>query len=106
MYFNNQSMLCDAIKKHCVVRFCYKGEFSYREVEPYAVFYSAENNVLLHGFQLKDESSPLKAPGARNFDLDEINRLELTPAVFKPDINFSINHLKICKRGICTINTL
>lgn len=103
--FNTQQQLCEAIRKHLIVTFCYKNEYVTREFAPYAVFVATNNNTIVFGILLKGSSKHLNAPAPRNFDLDKIHNLEITSNTFKPDNNFSINNIDICKRSLCVVDT-
>lgn len=101
----NKDELCKAIKEHRVIKFQYDNAFTFREVQPYALFVSIKDKTLLHAFQLVDESKPRQDPASRNFEIDKIGRLQLTDNFFEPDHSFSINKIDICQTLICTIST-
>jgi len=106
MYYNNQQFLCDAMKKHLIIRFRYENERYFREAEPYALFYSTKDNILLHAFQLKDESKPRQKAAPRNYEIDKMSDLLITDITFQPDPNFSTRNINACKHEICSVNSM
>lgn len=104
MELNIQDKLCQAIKKKSVVKFKYDDDLSFREVEPYAVYYvESTKNTLLYSTMIKKNNQAIK-PEPRDFNLDKIHCLELVDLLFKPEVGFTISKLNGCSRVICSIN--
>ena len=97
MYYNTQQVLCEAIRGHHVVRFCYDGEM--REVEPYVVFHASTGNTLL--FCIQRINSVQAEP--RYFNLNKVSYIE-TAGNFSPDQAFSTHNLRSCIGVICSVN--
>jgi hypothetical protein len=99
-----ENKLCDAIKRHQVIRLRYKGQLYSRTFEPYIIYRSTKDNILLGGTQTKDDSQPLKPATPHNFEIELITALTVTDATFKYDERFDPT-ADIYRNGIlCVIN--
>jgi len=84
-----EKQLSDAIKKHEVVRLQYKRQNYYRTIEPYIIYRSTQDNILLGGTQTVDDSQPLKPPEPHNFEIELISTLKITGKAFDYDEKFN-----------------
>lgn len=84
--FENQ--LCSAIKTHRVIRLQYKKQNYYRTFEPYVIYRSTKDNILVGGTQTKDDSRPFKKSEPHNFEIDLISSLQITETTFEYDSRF------------------
>jgi hypothetical protein len=101
-----EGALCDAIKKHLAVRLSYKRQNYSRTFEPYIVYRSTRDNILVAGWQTKDDSEPSKAPEWHNFEVELISALKITDKTFEYDVRFN-PALDIYRKGVvCVIERL
>lgn len=98
-----EQRLCDAIKKHQVIRISYKGQNYSRTFEPYIIYRSTHDKILLGGTQKKDDSQPLKKPQPHNFEVELISALTITDETFEYDERFDPAHDLYRNRTICVI---
>lgn len=84
-----EKTLCDAIKEQKIVHLRYGNEFHSRTFEPYIIYKSSTDKILVHGIQTKDDSKPLKPAKKHNFEIGLINSLSITDNIFSPDTKFS-----------------
>ena len=84
-----EKTLCEAIKEQKVVRLRYKNEFHSRTFEPYIIYNSSTDKILVGGTQTKDDSEPLKPAKKRYFEIGLVNSLSVTDNTFNPDTKFS-----------------
>lgn len=99
---NLEKKLCDAIKKHNVIRLRYKGQLYSRTFEPYVIYTSTKDKILIGGTQTKDDSQPLKKAEPHNFEVGLITALEVTDKVFQYDKRFDPND-EIYRNGIICV---
>lgn len=101
-----ESVICEAIRKRAVVRLRYKSELNWRTYDPHAVFTSSTGKILAVGTQTKDDSSPLKAPEPRNFEVGLIGQISITEETFKPDPRFSSFGEEYSHGVICAVDRI
>lgn len=99
-----EKALCEAIKKHLIVRLQYKKELFWRTFEPYAVYESTKDKILVAGSQTKNDSKPLEPAEPRNFEPSLISSLKLTDKIFKYDVRFDRYDKKFAHGFICVIH--
>ncbi len=86
-------IICGAIKSQNVIRFYYTGTKvpGYRLVEPHMVAYNSRENLILSGWFLGGESESQEGQGWREYRIDEITQVVVSPTRFsvrpgyKPD---------------------
>lgn len=101
-----EQKLCDAIKRHRIVSLRYKGQLYSRTFEPYIIYRSTKDKILLGGTQTRDDSQPTKPPEPHNFEVKLISALTVTDDVFKYDDRFDPAN-DIYRNGIiCIIKRL
>jgi hypothetical protein len=77
-------VICGAINSRNVIRFYYTGTKApgYRLVEPHMVAYNRKNNLALSGWFLGGESESQEGQGWREYLMDEIAQVTVTPTRF------------------------
>lgn len=98
-----ENQLCSAIQKHRTVHLHYKKQIYSRTFEPYVVYRSTKDNILVAGRQTKDDSQPLKKPEWHNFEVELISALEITDNTFKFDELFDPTNKAYRQGTICII---
>lgn len=101
-----EQKLCGAIAKHLVVRLNYKNQYYSRTFEPYVVYRSTKDNILVGGWQTKDDSKPLKKPIWHNFEVELITALTVSDKVFEFDTRFNARNDDYRNGVICVIKSL
>lgn len=100
-----EKTLCGAIKEKKVVRLRYKNEFHSRTFEPYIIYKSPADKILVRGIQTKDDSKPLKPAEKHCFEIGLINSLSITDNTFNPDTKFSSFEKEYSSRSVfCAID--
>ena len=98
-----EKTLCDAIARHRVVRLRYQRQLYARTFEPYVIYHSTKDKILVAGWQMKDDSQPTRSPEWRNFEVELIYALEVTDKTFKFDHLFDPTDKAYRKGIICII---
>lgn len=85
-----ERQLCEAIKRHLIIRLRYKGQNYSRTFEPYVIYHSPadKDRILIGGIQMKDASKPLEKPSPHKFEVNLISALTVTDETFKYDLRF------------------
>ncbi len=97
-----EKKLCDAIARHRIVRLRYKNQTHWRTFEPYVIYRSTKDNILVAGWQTKDESDLSKKPVWHNFEVELISAFEMTDKIFNFDVEFNFAN-PIYKNGVVCI---
>lgn len=74
-------MVCDAIKRRCLIQFEYNSLA--RTVEPYAHGFNAARKEVVRGFQVAGESRSDEALGWRFFIVADMSNLTVLPQNFR-----------------------
>jgi len=98
--------LCDTIKKHYVVRLKYKDQFYSRTFEPYIVYRSTKDKILVSGYQTKNDSKPFKKSEFHHFEVALISSLKITDEIFKIDIRVDLTDERYGDDIICKIKRI
>ena len=98
-----ENQLCSAIKRHRVIRLRYKSQNYYRTFEPYIIYRSTKENILVGGMQTKDDSRPFKESEPHNFEVEQISSLQITEETFKYDSRFDPTGKEYCNGIFCVI---
>lgn len=89
-HYTLERQLCEAIKKHQVIRLQYKNQYYSRTFNPYIVYHSPSDSdrILVAGTQTKDDSQPLKGATPHKFEVQLISALTITDKTFEYDTRF------------------
>jgi hypothetical protein len=101
-----EQKLCDAIKRHRVVRLQYKNQPYSRTFNPYGVYRSTKDKILVCGTQTKDDSQPFKEAEPHNFEVELISALTIIDQTFKYDDRFDPTSEAYREGFICVIKRL
>lgn len=101
-----ETRLCDAIKKHRVIRLRYKNQTYSRTFNPYIIYRSSEDNILLGGTQTTDDSKPHKPPTPHKFEVGLITSLTITDETFEFDDRFDPTRDEYHNNIICVIQRI
>jgi hypothetical protein len=101
-----EQKLCDAIKRHQVVRLQYKNQLYSRTFCPYVIYKSAKDKILVAGWQMVDDSKPAKAPEWHNFEVELISAFGVTDKTFRFDDLFDPTNKAYDNGIICIIKRL
>lgn len=98
-----EQKLCDAIKNHCVVHLKYKNQISSRTLEPYIVYRSTKDKILVSGYQTEDDSKPFKKPEFHHFEVELLSFFTVTDETFKVDAGIDLTDKMYGNDIICKI---
>ncbi len=101
-----EKKLCDAIAKHQIVRLRYKNQLYSRTFEPYVIYRSTKDNILVAGWQTKDDSQPLKKSQWHNFEVELITALTVSDKIFNFDVRFDSRNDDYRNGIVCIIKSL
>jgi hypothetical protein len=102
-----EKTLCEAIKKHLVIRLKYGKDIYWRTFEPQAVYKSTVDHINVTGIQRQDKNKPLQSPKRepRNFELSKISAVEITDIEFNFDPTFDPRDERFAHGIICVIKS-
>ena len=98
-----ENMLCEAISKRVQVELCYERELITRCFEPYGVYKSTRDKILVAGTQIDNPNKPRDRFKPHNLEVGKISRLTLTSTVFTPDHRFDPTDSRYANGFICRI---
>ncbi len=101
-----EQKICGAIARHQIVRLSYKKQRYSRTFEPYVIYRSTKDNILVAGWQTKDDSQPLKKAQWHNFEVKLITALTIPDKIFKFDVGFDSRNDDYRNGIICIIKSL
>lgn len=101
-----EQQLCDAIKRHRVVRLAYDRESYFRTFEPYIIYRSEPGHVLVGGTQTRDDSQPAKPALPHRLEVGRISSFSATDQVFRFDNRFDPTRDEYRGRIICVIERI
>jgi hypothetical protein len=101
--FDFERKLCGAISKAFRVRLQYDDDHAFRLFEPYAVYESTANKVLVVGQQIENLEKPYDRFEPRNFEVAKIRSLSISETTFSPNRNFNPQDKRYANGFICRI---
>src|SRR5437868_6822578 len=103
-----EQQLCEAMKRHQIIRLRYKGQNYSRTFEPYIIYYSPadRDRILIGGIQTEDDAKPLKLATPHKFEVCLISALTFTDKTFEYDLRFDPTIDEYRNGIICVIKRL
>lgn len=103
-----ENTLCEAIKKHLVIRLKYDKDLLWRIFEPQAVYKSTVDHINVTGIQTEDKNKPFRPPKRepRNFELSKISAVEITDTEFNFDPTFDPADKRFAHGIICVLKSI
>ncbi len=101
-----EAELCRAIKDKRQVELWFEDDRLPRLYDPYGVFTSTKNKVLVTGTQVRDGNDPVKPSEPRFFEVGNIRSLRITDSHFAVDRRFDRFDARYTNGFICVIDVL
>jgi len=95
--------LCASIKNRQTVRLRYANESFFLTFNPYVVYRSPKNKILVAGVQTQNDSRPDKKPSPATFEVAKIAEIKTTEEFFDYDIFWQIPENEFANGVICIL---
>jgi len=103
-----ENTICEAIKRHLIIRLKYDKDLLWRTFEPQAVYKSTVDHINVTGIQTEDKNKLNKLPKRepRNFELSKISAVEITDKEFNFDPTFDPRDKRFAHGIICVLKSV
>lgn len=102
-YLLVKKKLCDSIKKRRTVRLRHSDESAFRTFNPYVLYRSPKNKILVSGVQIRNDSGLNKEISPLTIEAAKISEVIVTEDFFEYDIFWRIPENKFANGVICIL---